>query len=865
MIAFLPAFLVVLVWVKGVSFFNARFLMRMFLLGLAGLSFYLLLPLVNVFSQGTHVGFWQALHFNFAEQKRLLFLLPFSKQVLFQVDQPLWVLALPSLLPVLAMGVRWPAYFGDPSKLGIALATLFFHVVHGALLLLCCWVALDPIFSPRNYAPWLGFYGVLLLPFYYLGAFSIGYYSGYFLLVFGAKPVGRPRPIPNYLPWAKASAVGLVWLLLVLLPVALVYHNLPQLRSTYGPLLRQFVAFLQAGLPKHDTVVLGDDPTRLYLLESALTQSGAARNYFFLETGGSLNYPDYHRFLKRKYPRRWGSDPPKDHPQFYDDEIMMLVNQLAQSNSLYYLHPSFGYYFELFYPEPHGMIYQLKPYPANSLLAPLASDSLVTENEKFWTRVEETSLRQLSHSLATSASSANEQFWDLLLQRIYVKKQPNQEAAALGKFYSRALNFWGVELQKAGHLTNAALHFQRALDLNGENRVAQLNLACNRDLQAQRELWVDTSGSIEDRFGHFYSNWEQIMNINGPFDEPTMCYAQGRVFLQGRNFGQSAQQFARVQELVPGFLPARLLLAQLYLARHLPDQALKVAEQIKAQAKMLGLTQTNMPYLLAVEASAHLEKDDIGAADSVVARVLKQYPDDETLLWTAAQVYKSYGDKSLSEIVSRGAYLKAASTNQADQFAVRAADAVATSNTWQAAETALSTALRQYPTNFHLKRMSAQLHFTGDCYSNFLGKIEELLRTKPEDRNYLLQKGFAYIQLKEFERAAKPLTQILNLETNNAVEMQLYYNALLYRAYAALRSQKWDASQRDYESLQKAFPTGRDAYRIYLGLGEVALGKKDTNAAFRNYHFCLANVPTNSPEAETIRTRLADIKPPARR
>ena len=41
MIGFFPAFVVALVWIKGLSFFNLRFLARMSLCGLAGLLLYL--------------------------------------------------------------------------------------------------------------------------------------------------------------------------------------------------------------------------------------------------------------------------------------------------------------------------------------------------------------------------------------------------------------------------------------------------------------------------------------------------------------------------------------------------------------------------------------------------------------------------------------------------------------------------------------------------------------------------------------------------------------------------------------------------------------------------------------------------------
>src|SRR5687767_10196658 len=46
MIGFAPAFLLALVWIKGKSFFNKRFIIRTALFGFAGLLFYLLLPII---------------------------------------------------------------------------------------------------------------------------------------------------------------------------------------------------------------------------------------------------------------------------------------------------------------------------------------------------------------------------------------------------------------------------------------------------------------------------------------------------------------------------------------------------------------------------------------------------------------------------------------------------------------------------------------------------------------------------------------------------------------------------------------------------------------------------------------------------
>src|ERR1039457_6701312 len=118
--------------------------------------------------------FWAALKANLNAQKSILMMFyRFGRQ-------EVALLALTSLLPAFIIGIRWASYFGDTSKLGIALATFMFHVVHGLFLIACIWVAMDPPFSPRNKG-----FGSPFLTFYYLGALSVGYCSGYFLLLFG--------------------------------------------------------------------------------------------------------------------------------------------------------------------------------------------------------------------------------------------------------------------------------------------------------------------------------------------------------------------------------------------------------------------------------------------------------------------------------------------------------------------------------------------------------------------------------------------------------------------------------------------------------------------------------------------------------
>ncbi len=183
MVGFLPLFVAAIVWIRGLSFFNGRFLTRMFLCGLAGTLFYLALPLLAVASQKMPVTFWQALKLNVGAELSVVksfFINP-------DVRRGVLLLSTSSLLPVLLLAIRWKSSFGDNSRLGLALTSFMFHLIHAILLSVCVWVAFDPPISPRH----LGF-GVPFLTFYYLGALSVGYFTGYFLLIFG-KPAGIRR------------------------------------------------------------------------------------------------------------------------------------------------------------------------------------------------------------------------------------------------------------------------------------------------------------------------------------------------------------------------------------------------------------------------------------------------------------------------------------------------------------------------------------------------------------------------------------------------------------------------------------------------------------------------------------------------
>jgi hypothetical protein len=188
MVGFLPVFITAVIWIRGFSFFNLRFLRRMTLCGLAGMMFFLLLPLLAVISGKLPVTFLDALKFELSTPVSIIKLF-FSTP---EMRHTLGLMSLTSLIPVFVLAIRWGSSFGDSSRIGAALASFMFSLVHGVILGVCIWAVFDPPFSPRQ----LGL-GTPSLTLYYLGALSVGYFSGYFLLVFGKEPSSRfqlPKP-----------------------------------------------------------------------------------------------------------------------------------------------------------------------------------------------------------------------------------------------------------------------------------------------------------------------------------------------------------------------------------------------------------------------------------------------------------------------------------------------------------------------------------------------------------------------------------------------------------------------------------------------------------------------------------------------
>jgi len=639
LILLFPAFLAAIIWTKGLSFFHLRFLARLFLCLLAGLLFYLYLPLLHLKSNGF---FWQPLKQNLSAQLfQVVYIFRYTPHYV-QL-----VLILTSLLPILVIGIRWKSSFGDTSQIGVVLATWVFHLTHAALLVLCIWAAFDPAFSLRDAA---GRFPILytnrdtFLPFYFLGAIAIGYFSGYSLVVFeAANRRGRRVPPQRFF---KGLSTAVVVALLVLAPLGLLYKNVPQIKLANGPMLADYVSLLTEHLPPKG-VVLSDSSGSLLLVHAALARSGKTADYLLLDTR-ALKSAAYYRFQTRQHRDLWPKIPTNinDNVVLGDLDLVNLAKNLADKHPLYYLQPSFGYYFETFYSIPHGMVNELKLYPTNKIVSPPPlSDAVVAENEAFW-KEHEAQLRALLPVITPPVPTTNAGFRQQWMDRVHIPFEKNFAAIQVASVYSRALNNWGVEAQRSGRVDAAGTHFETAVQLNSENVVARGNSEFNRKLRKGLRVSADDPGEFERRFGSF-NGWEQILNADGVFDEPTGCLAQGVVFARGRLDREAAQNFERTLELAPESLLARLWLGRVYVALGQADKAFPLVDQLRARTNAFTEAAINASDVFEVELAASYVNSDSEKVQRLVKSTVSQSPPDRALLETATRVcgyYKDYAN-----------------------------------------------------------------------------------------------------------------------------------------------------------------------------------------------------------------------------
>jgi tetratricopeptide (TPR) repeat protein len=774
MIAFFPALLIALVWVKGWRFFRFNFLVTMFLLGLAGLAFYFVLPLINL----GEASFWTSLKTNLAYQKEIVFGL--RKAAL-----------LPTLcfaVPLMLIGFRWTGGFGDQSAVGSMFANLAAVVLHAGILAFCVFVAFDSKVTPREVAEQYRETGVRFsfLPVYYLSALLVGYYSGFLLLVFSkSEPRSRRRTtIPPALNYAVA---GLVCAGAAFAAVSLFGQNFRKIQKSNSAAHSTYASEIAKSLPEKPAVIFSDDPVILYPLHAALD---GKTDHLLLEAV-ALTRAEYHKYLQKRH----GARMPKvelfpGEKVISSPQNLQALHQLSATRDLIYVHPSFGYFFEAFYLEPRKLVHVLKQYPVGAITPPPLAAEVITAQGAYWASLQNSVLKDLKAEL------------DGVTEEL--KARLETTPGYVGICYSRALDHWGVELQKAGRFDEAAPMFAEALALNPNNAAALINISANALWRKEKRRLPKMTEQEEQKLGLYQGNVTYLFNACGPIDEPTFLTELANNFTQNTLYRQAQQMLMRGLDYVPDDVALRLSLANVHVLAQQPDIALS---HIKEMRERPGWTQKELPVQIEVsrlEASALLVKNEFAAAERLLKSLVQAHSNEPSAYYALSQLYSSHS----ARLRDQGEPMPAAvqSTNALD---------------------VIEALLQKQPTNTVAWFTCGNLAFYTGNYDRSIEAFSKVLQQTRQNKAALLNRAVSYL------RSAMTLTNEAKI--------------------ARLRSAKGD-----YEDYKRQF--GPD-YRVYFGLAEIAYAEQDWRMARENYeHYLQYGGTASATERKLVQSRLEEVK-----
>lgn len=614
-IGFAPLFFGAIVWMKGATILNARFVAIMTGLGSIGLFTYIILPLATMAQNPALGSFVVLLKHQIGHQLQFVFGIPKTIVLL---------LSLTSVVPVVIMGIRFPSSIGDVSVVGAMLSNFMIRLMHVLFLVACVWVAFDPAFSPRKVAGELRF-----VTFYYLGALAAGYFSGYVLLVFGKPPTQRRGRRGSGSGGMIITAALCIAMLAV--PIGLFARNLPSIQITNGDQLKKFSDLLVKNLPDEKAFIISDDSFSALLVRAALDRQGLERDYTIVEMSalGIFSYErEFRRELSAAYPEVFAEE---NLPlQITLVALLSVLGQAAEVGPVYYLNSSFGLYFEVFYAAQRGLVSQLIPYEENQMEPPVLLEGEIIDNQTFWDELAE----QLP-DLGTKG-----RYEDDVATRI------------IEPWVSREQNVWAVTLQKMNRLEDAKEGLERSLRWNSRNTCAEVNLRQNEVLQGNDPRGgVGLSPAETQAVQRNYGSFEQLMSANGPIDEAGFRLQLADEFAAGGNSRQAMLNYKRAVELDPSNPEASLRLANSFMLAGFPQELLAQLERTKAEHAEFDTTvRSEMARLEALGYYAignkagntgnEVEKKTaFDKAEQILKGAVDGDPENEALLETLYQVY----------------------------------------------------------------------------------------------------------------------------------------------------------------------------------------------------------------------------------
>ncbi len=567
MLGYFPMLIAALIGLKGFSpCLNPRFLFRMAACGLAGILLCLLLPMLATLIVSGSSEMWAMLLEHFRTQKRILWLLKLA---------PFRLLALIAVIPFLILSVRWKSHTiqpADDTPQGVFFAKVMGHFIHGLFLVVALWLALEPRVGPKDFDA-----AAIFLVQGFIWAMVAGYCAGYVLLFKQGTVQRRPSKF----------ATNFIRLLVPAMTALLLWKNFGAIQLTNSAAAREFVKALANDLPFGNAVVLSEERQTLLLLRGELGARGRARDVMLVDTP-QLIAPRYHALMAAKHGARWPMTLGTNTSGRITPEVLLkTVASLAEKEAVFYAHPSSGLFFEKFSGEPRGTVHRLVLRPGKDVSAVPLTPVQLTNNERLWQERWSSHIGKRAAQIASQrADSAR---WkSSSLKWLHIHERENATAAFLSGAYSKAMNHWGVQLQRAGRGSEATEWFHRAIELNPANLAALINLeyAGRRARGETAPLAMSWAREhFAEAFDH-YASWYEVISGNGPVDEPTYLLQTGRLLLTTKNPRQAVAAFKRCAELCPNWPMPKLFEAQSHNQTDAFERALGLTTELEGKAEL---------------------------------------------------------------------------------------------------------------------------------------------------------------------------------------------------------------------------------------------------------------------------------------
>lgn len=530
----------------------------------------------------------------------------------------------------------------------------FFRGLCAVLFLASLWLAFDPTTGLRQIIFHQLSVSMPLLTFDYFNALGAAYLIGSFLLA----TQNEPPPVDTGIPWRKLLAkipwrqlaIPITAAYLVLVTGGLAERNAPAIFSPNIHPLQRFGELAIASLPAGRGAMLSDQPQKLAAFQAALSQSPMAPDWLAVDTR-LLPLVAYRASLQHRQPSGWLTD--ENQHDLSMSEIMQLLEQIAQTNRLFFLNPSSGALFEQFYQEPVGSVYELKWRNINSLELPPLPPATIAANETFWT----TAWQKELSPLASTPAPPPAHWWQKKIQQLGYIPAARLQDRWLTDWYSVALDCWGVALQRQGRWPEAQRRFEQALQLNTNNYSAQISLACNTNFRSGIKQGLADLNKVVNQLGN-YRRLSLVMNSSGPFDEPVFCYLLGEWYQQTGLLRQAAEQFERTRILAPGVTAPEFALAKLYAQFKLNDRVHQLVSHIHEETKNIPTDRAQDLEMALMEADSWLSQTNAANASSALQFVVQQHPDDEQIANRVISAYLAFGDYANADRLIRSQLAK---------------------------------------------------------------------------------------------------------------------------------------------------------------------------------------------------------------